>query len=319
MNTIPSIFNEHKVAYTVLGGGEEPSRVTLPSVTCIVLSRKGRHYRERIIENLLSKGFAKIISVNPKSEQVSIEQLAHHFPTVGFLVGLEQVSQGELLNIAFAQAKTEHVLVLQEEMCSENFMFTPAMVEKLIEKKQFCIAPRLVTSSGNRVPVVYMPATARSVFSVDSDMSMADNLCTLYSYDYAGFYDREKFCLLGGVDYTITSSYWQKLDFFFRSWLWGEKTTVSNFFELKYGEDIPEEDQTVEVSYLRFYLKNILPVFVSDHGKISRISFLRFKSRSSCGLVESWKQFKDAVRWTEENQYRFKCDAVSLIENWGKS
>ncbi|MDO4506468.1 MAG: hypothetical protein Q4B64_05930 [Spirochaetales bacterium] len=318
MNTIPSIFNEHKVSYTVFGGTDENLKVLIPSVTCIVLSRNGRHYRQVAIENLLRKGFAKVISVSQKSEQHSIEQLTHLFPSVEFIVALEDVPQGELLNLAFARATTDYVLVIQEELCGENFIFNSTLADKLISKNQFCVAPRLVSESGHRIPVVFCPDVSRGKFNIEEETSMTDNQFTLYPYDYAGFYKRETFCLLGGYDYTITSEYWQKLDLFVRSWLWGEKISVSNVLELSYSESVPEEDRTVELSYLRFYLKNILPVFVSDHAKISKSSFLRFKFGNSCGFVESWHHFKDAVRWTSDNQYRFKTDVVSLIENWGK-
>ena len=83
-------------------------------------------------------------------------------------------------------------------------------------------------------------------------------------------------------------------------------------------ELLEEENLTVDISYLRFYLKNLLPAFLSDHAKIPWISYFAFKLKSSCGFVESMRQFKDAMRWTKENQYRFKTDAVALIENWGK-
>lgn len=319
MNTIPSIFNEHKVPFTVFGGTEENLKVLIPSVTCVVLSRNGRQYRQVVIENLLRKGFAKVISVNQKSEQHTVEQLSHQFPNVEFIVALENVLQGELLNIAFERAKTEYVFVIQDEMCGENFIFNSALAEKLISKNKFCIAPRLVSETGHKIAVVFCPDVEKGKFRIEEETSMADNLPTLYSYDYAGLYKRETFCLLGGFDYTITSEYWQKVDLFMRSWLWGEKTSVSNIFELSYSEAIPEEDRTVELSYLRFYLKNILPVFISDHAKISKTAFLRFKMGNSCSFVESWARFKDGMRWTQENQYRFKTDAVSLIENWGKA
>ena len=39
--------------------------------------------------------------------------------------------------------------------------------------------------------------------------------------------------------------------------------------------------------------------------------------RSACGLVETINQFKDARRWVEMNQYRFKTDTSNLILNWG--
>lgn len=317
MNTIPSIFNQHKISYTVIGGTENPKQILMP-VTCIVLSRSGRHYRTRVLENLLQKGFEKIISVNPENERKAVDSFARHFPTVKFLVALENVSQGELLNIAFSESETQYVLVVQEEMCLEKFSFDASMVSKFMNKNQFCIAPRLFSDSSTKLPVALFPSARKSVFDVEADSVFLDGQPTLYPADYAGFYNREKFILLGGIDYTISSEYWQKIDFFFRAWLWGEKINLSTGFEFKYTGAVPEENLTVDISYLRFYLKNLLPAFLSDHAKIPWISYFAFKLKSSCGFVESMRQFKDAIRWTKENQYRFKTDAVALIENWGK-
>lgn len=266
----------------------------------------------------MQKGFEKIISVSAVAEKKTADSFARQFPSVQFLVAQERVSQGELLNIAFSQAASSHVLVVQEELCLDRVSFSPSLAAKLVQRKQFCIAPRLFSSGYTKVPVVFFPSAKKSVFTVETDSSFSDSQPTLYPADYAGFYDREKFILLGGTDYTISSEYWQKVDFFFRAWLWGEKISVSSGLEFSYAESVPEEDQTVDISYLRFYLKNLLPVFSTDHAKIPLFSYFTFKSRSSCGFVESFRQFKDAVRWTEQNQYRFKADAVSIIENWGK-
>ncbi len=318
MNTIPSIFNQHKIPYTILGG-EERSRKVLMPVTCVVLSRNGKHFRTRVFENLIRKGFYKIINVNPKSESDNVASFARLFPIVKFIVALEDVSQGELLNLAFSEAETSHVLVLQEEMGADRVSFNAQMANRLMAKKQFCIAPFLVSKYSTRLPVVFSPSVKKSVFKVDvlPEPYFEDFTPTLYSADYAGFYDRERFMLLGGIDYTISSHYWQKIDFFFRSWLWGEKTSLFNGLEFSYSGDAPEENNTVDISYLRFYLKNLSPVFSQDHAHISSLSYFAFKLRNSCGFVESMRQFRDAVRWTEKNKYRFKTDAVSLIENWG--
>lgn len=317
MNTIPSIFNQHKVSYTVLGGSESPQKILMP-VTCVVLCRNGKHFRTRVLENILQKGFEKVICVSTVSEKKAADSFARQFPAVQFLVAQERVPQGELLNIAFSEAGTDYVLVVQEDMCMDKVSFNAALASRLMKKGQFCIAPRLFSSGSTKVPVVFSPSAKKSVFTVESDFSFSDGQPTLYPADYAGFYDREKFILLGGIDYTISSGYWQKVDFFFRAWLWGETVSVASGFEFSYAESVPEEDHTVDISYLRFYLKNLLPVFSTDHARIPPLSYFAFKSRSSCGFVESFKQFKDAVRWTEKNQYRFKADAVSIIENWGK-
>ncbi len=317
MNTIPSIFNQRKIPRTILGGSEESQKILMPQVTCIVLTRNSRNYRSLVFENLITKGFAKIICVENKSaEKSTTEQLAHQFPTVKFLISQENVTQGDLLNLAVAESTTEYILVVQEELCLDKVNFTPSLASKLIEKKQFCIAPKLFNKNYQKLPVEFIPTVQKSTFRIKPEIFAGDNRQTFYAGDLAGFYNREKYILLGGIDYTITSEYWQKVDLFFRSWLWGEKTTFEMGFDLAYGTEIPEENQTVDFSYLTFFLKNLLPVFKSDHAKISDYSYITFKARSSCGFVEAMKQFKDAQRWVEENKYRFKKDAVSLIENW---
>ena len=37
---------------------------------------------------------------------------------------------------------------------------------------------------------------------------------------------------------------------------------------------------------------------------------------SSCGVIESIRQFSDAKHWVEKNKYRFTCDVQNLIEMW---
>ena len=319
MNIIPSIFNQKKISYTVLGGAENPSKV-LMNVTCVVLCENGNMLRSRVLENLLAKGFERIILIERKAPGVSAQQLSHQFPTVRFLFILEEgVTSGEMLNIAVAESESKYILVVHEEMCAENFGFDAHTAKRLSEKNVFCVVPRLFSNAMQKLPVEFEPSAENSIFKVEILNGSKDYRPTLYSASLAGFYDREKIIMLGGFDYTITSEYWQKLDFFFRSWLWGEQTLIANCFDLFYMDQIPDEDQSADISYLRFYLKNLLPVFVADHGKIPSSSFLAFKAHSSCGFVESLRQFRDACRWTEKNKYRFKTDAVNFMQNWNQN
>ena len=96
---------------------------------------------------------------------------------------------------------------------------------------------------------------------------------------------------LGGFDYTIASAHWQTLDFFMRGWLWGEKTVISTLYSFSYESDFPVEDLTVDLSYSRFFLKNLLPRFDEDHGVIPKSSLFVYLLRSGCGLIESCRQF----------------------------
>ena len=317
MNTIPSIFNERQINHTVVGGGEKPAKVQMP-VTCLILNRSGNQYRNRVLENLVYHGFESIISIEANAKNPNLDTLSRQYPCVKFLVPLEEVTAGDMVNMGFAEAVTPYVLVLQDDLCADAVQFTPLLAKKLIDRREFCVCPRLLSSSMQMLPVRFSPAVKKSVFQVESSLSVSEGVETLYAADWAGLYDREKFIQLGGADYTIESPYWQKLDLFCRAWLWGERVSLETAFSFTYAGDIPEEDQTVDYSYLRFYLKNLLPVYRSDHAEVPVSSFFAFKSRSSRGLGESVSLFKDARRWTAVNTYRFKKDAAWLIENWGK-
>lgn len=317
MNTIPSIFNARQINRTVLGGTERPDKVTMP-VSCIVLSRCGNQYRSRVFENLAECGFERIISVEPQSSSCNTDQLSRQFPQVKFIIALEQVTPGDMVNIGMAEAETQYVLVLYDDFCIEQLSFTAALAHKLALLDQYCVVPRLVSSTLHNLPVTFIPDSNHSVFAINASLTVAEGMKTLYPFDFTGFFDRNRYMRLGGADYTITSSYWQNIDLSFRAWLWGEKITISTAFQLSYGSEVPGEDSTTDLSYLRFYLKNLLPVFNTDHAQIPNASFFPFRRRSSCGLSESIRQFKDAQRWTNDNKYRFKTDAVSLLEHWGE-
>lgn len=315
MNIIPSTFNLKKINYTVLGGVEKPSKVLMP-VTCLIINRTGSQYRSIVLENAKKCGFERIISIENNVKSFYSGSISKMYPTVKFIQTLEDVNIGDLINLGMSESESPYVLVLRDDMCMEDLLFNSTLAKKLIALDQFCIVPRLLSSDMQGIPVRFIPSASKSIFNVEASISIGDGAATLYPFDHAGLYDKRKFMQLGGFDYTITSPYWQKLDLFVRSWLWGEKTTISTSMQFVYGQEIPEEDSTVDLSYLRFYLKNLLPSFQSDHAVISIGSFFYYRRRSQCGFSEDLKQFKDARRWVAENKYRFKTDATSLIENW---
>ncbi len=317
MSTIPSTFNQRQINKTILGGVQENTKVLFP-VSCIVIKRTINQYRGRVFKNLLAVGFEKIISVEQFSPNFNTEQLSQEFPEVKFLSAHDKVSDGELVNLGMEEVTTPYVLVLHDDLCVQDFKFSPQLVKKLIEFDIFCVCPRLMTSERQGFPVRFTPKIDDFVFGVESSLAIVDRAWTLYPYDMAGFYNTDKFKFLGGFDYTIVSPYWQKVDLFLRSWLWGEKILLSSAFSLTYFEDIPSADQTSDISYLKFYLKNLLPVFRNDHGEIPASAFFSFKSRSQCGVAEALSLFNNAKGWVKLNRYRFKTDAADLVQNWDK-
>ena len=302
MNTIPSIFNERQINYSVIGGSEKPSKILMP-VTCVVLSRGGRAYRSRVLENVSKCGFERVLIIEDSNKSLAGDNDTLLYPSIKFIVPLERANTGELINTAIELAESQWVLVLQDDMCASPLSFPPPLAKKMIENNRFCICPKLTTSSLQVLPIRYVPSAEKSVFSVE-----------------AGFYNKEKFIQLGGFDYTISSPYWQKLDLFFRAWLWGESVSIDTSLSFAYAEEIPEENKTMDLAYLRFYLKNLLPTFKTDHAEIPMQSFIVvvLKMKKFSNLSEAVKSFFEARRWTKENTYRFKKDAAYLIEHWGE-
>ncbi len=315
MNTIPIIFNQRAVNRTVLGGSEKNDSVSMP-VTCVILNRSGNQYRNFIFEKILSHGFKSVICVESNDRSRNLDELSHQYPSVRFVIPHEAVTPGDMINLGMAEAEDDYVLVVQDDMCTEAFRFPSQLSEKLIMMNQFCICPRLVTNTQQLIPIRFIPTVKNAVFSLDVSSSMASGNRTFYACDWAGFYNREKFMQLGGADYTIKSPYWQKLDLFMRSWLWGESTVIDTGLTFTYSGNLPEENTTTDKSYLLFYLKNLLPVYRNGKADIPLSSFISFKKSNRCGLRESINLFRAAGRWTDQNKYRFKMDAVRLIEGW---
>ena len=317
MNTIPLIFNQRQINRTVLGGTEPMPSVQM-RVSAILLNSSGSHYRIQMIENLLKCGFESIVSIESDPENYNIEDFARRFPSVKFIVPLEQLTDGDMINIGASEVNSDYILVLRDTLVVNNDMLTKRLAEMLTSSGQFCIAPRLTASDAPAFPVLFAPDVKKSRLTVLSSSVVTDGAQTLFPLDYIGLYNRQKLIQLGGYDYTITAPYWQNLDLAFRAWLWGEQISLSTVFSLSYSTVPPAADVTANQSSLRFYLKNLVPHFAADHGVISVSSFLVYLPRSSCGFFEALSQFSDARSWVNKNKYRFRYDASYLVEHWGK-
>lgn len=317
MNTIPLIFNERQINRTVLGGKENPPDVKIP-FGVILLNTKGSQFRDCVLKNLSTVGFEQIVSVETNADNYNLEDFVHKFPHIKFIIPLEKVTDGELINIAMSELSADYVLVLRDTLLITADFISHRVAEKIIENKVFATVPRLTYGEFSSFPVVFSPSVSGSVFKINSTSIVSDGLSTLYPLDKIAVYDRKKFIQLGGFDYTITSSHWQNVDLFFRAWLWGEKTKLTTLFSMTYKDSFPVEDVSADLSYSRFFMKNLLPHFDDDHGYIPKSSVFVYLLRSGCGFIESFKMFLDARSWVEKNKYRFKIDAKYLVENWGK-
>lgn len=325
MNTIPLIFNERKINLTRLGGKESVKGAMDVSVVMLCSDDSmeetealspSREHRVYALEQLQKCPFASIVCVETDAKSFNMEDISRRFPSVKFIMPLESVTTGDMINVAMAEVASRYVLVLRDTIKVGQNVMQPHFFERLTSGNPYCVAPRLIDSKQEAIPTQFVPEAEHGHFSVAVSSLIRDGMSTLYPFDFIGLYNREKFMHLGGFDYTIASPYYQNLDLAMRSWLWGEKTVLSTSLLLSYSDDRPIDDTTTDTTYLHFYLKNILPRY-RDGGVIATSSFLRFLTHSSLPLFEAFRMFRDARDWVKVNSARFNTDLQHLIEEWG--
>lgn len=315
MNTIPLTFDEHQINRTMIGGRVNNSPEAL-NMSVVLLNSSGSHFKLQLFENLIACNFQQIVSIENDVDNYSINEMSKKFPFVKFIVPLEKATDGEMINLAISEIHSDYILVLRDNLYIPSGVILPNLAERLTQEGIFCVVPRLLDKNKNGLLTHYTPGAEKSHFVIDNSVLVKDGLKTIYPMNNVAIYNRKKFIQLGGFDYTIRSPYWQTLDLAVRSWLWGEETKLTTLLQLSYIDETPVEDKTVNLDYLRYYLKNELPKFKYEKGFIKRSSFFKFSLHSSCGLIEARKQFNAAKVWVEKNKYRFRMDLQTFIENW---
>jgi hypothetical protein len=316
MNTIPTIFNERKVPHTVVGGTVKKSDEGQSPFTVILLNRGGRYYRSAVFQGLESAGFSSVISIEMSTEPYDIENLSVRFPAVKFLVPLEKVTVGEMINTGMAETASPFVLVLWNDIKVTPQMISTRLMSRVVEEASLCVAPVLSSQKLEPLPVQMIPAMEKNRFQVEPMQCYRDGSPTVYPFDFIGVYNREKFIRLGGFDYTISNPYWQNLDFGFRAHLWGERILLASGFRLSYDGDVPREDVTADSSYMRFYLKNLAPSFRKDEAVLPISRFAHFALSAGMNPLDSWSYFSQVRKWVRLNKFRFSRDAASLTGGW---
>ncbi len=316
MNTIPLTFNERQLHRTVLSGNESVPVVKLPLGVLLLNTGSGGLYRVKLLENLIKNGFSSIVSVEKSSENYNVEDFARMFPCVKFIVPMENVSVGDMINLGMGETDAENVLVINDSIQVGTSLFSPNSVERYITGQHICVVPRLVNVQRQVLPVRFSPVVDNSVLKIDMSAVITDRCPTLYPFDFIGIYNKSRFLRIGGYDYTITAPYWQNLDFSVRAWLWGEQIIMTPVFQLAYGDSVPVEDSTPDQSQLRFYLKNSAPKYSGDYCYIPISRFFQYKKRSAASFSAAYRQFSAARRWVEYNKYRFQMDVSQLINRW---
>ena len=343
MNTIPTIFNETVIPYTAVGGKE---RIASTGISAVILNRPG-YVRRAFFSDIEKIGFDNIISIESSSPHYDMEELSGRFPFVRFILPENEINLGEQINLAASETESPLFYVLRSDMkiiaggtarriAERLFIKTreknAADGEKITGLKRLCTVPVIMNSNYEIFPSLSAPATQKKKFQsvllepreIPLEVSRIESSLTLYPFDGIGIYDKQRFINLGGYDITIKETHWQLMDFGFRSYLWGEEIALNHHSKLAYEYEPPVENNSIDRDFRRFYLKNLAPLFRvnktgNNYAYLPLYRFFPFMISSGEDYHCAWKEFREARKWVNNNKYRFRCDAQTIMRKWEDS
>ncbi|MDR3148082.1 MAG: hypothetical protein LBU00_06900 [Treponema sp.] len=338
MNTTPTTFDTSLPAYTAVGG---KARLASTGLSAVLLNRGGGFSRRQLFETFEKTGFDYVLSMESVPERYDLEELSLRFPFVRFILIPRGLSPGEQINLGARELSSPLFFVLWNDLKLVTGGEAGRMVERLCLSQEeldeagakakeqgkqeppsrfrrLCTVPGILNNRFETHPTLIAPVLYRRNVRTLAFVPRREGLPSLYPFDGVGIYDRERFINLGGYDSRITNPHWQLMDFGFRAFLWGEEIRVTQYIKLFCEGPVPVSDSTVDAGYRRFYLKNIAPMFRSDHARLPWRRFPAYLSSSGWDMVGAWGEFSEAGRWVRDNASKWHCDARTLNERWEK-
>jgi hypothetical protein len=253
---------------------------------------------------------------------ISIESSTHRrhetVPNVKTLITDTSVNPGEQVNLGISAARYPFVAVIWNDMQLRT-LFSPQFVREVEESGAVCSVPMLYSHRGDLIPSIPTPAHSMRTVKTIPMTAIETGTAALYPFDYAGIYNKKLFQLSGGYDSEINSSFWQKMDFGFRSWLWGERIVLNASFRIYYTNDLQQDDQTIDQDYRRFYLRNLAVRIKDNLAYLPKSGIFSYIFRSGEGPVVAMTEYKETSAWIEQNNTRFIQSGRTLVENWHHS
>jgi hypothetical protein len=318
MNTTSITFRKSNPSYTVLGQNPSSAQERGEEISIILLQRGSGFQRKEYFQQLFDNGYQHVVSLEWNTQAYDREQLCSRFPGLQFMVFQEDnIPLGQALNLAFEQVKNQFLYVLWSDMQAQALH--PSAYDSLIETKALVQVPHIRDNKGANIPSLVTPARDGESLRVLFLQSKKDLESSLYPFDYMGVFRRERFLQLGGFDEFFSSEFWQKMDFGYRAYLWGEQIVLNSKLRVEAQQELEIEDMTVKSCYRRFYLKNLAISFLSDHAKLSSKRFFPYWRKSGLNYFKAKKEFKSIQDWVESQKYRYKSDATYVTELWGET
>ena len=339
----------------MIGGGR---RNAATGLCAVLLSRGGRYARRACFRELENSGFDYILSME-SGDHFDIEELSGAFPSVRFVLFKDAPDIGCQINVAAGEADTplffvlwsdfHPILSLNAERIASRLLVKPDDAPKNDAPKtqaskspyiRLCTTPTIQNPRFEALPIAYAPVINGKKFETLPFAPLKEASPTLYPFDAAGVYDRERFISLGGFDPRLNSRHWQLLDFGLRAWLWGEEIRCTQHIRFSLDGDLHPENITADESYLRFFLKNLAPVIrggaaepsAKDYG--STVNKRRYASgdahlplrvfapyllNAGRGPVKAAHDFSEIRAWVDANSRRFVNDINGITAFWDQS
>jgi hypothetical protein len=316
MNTTHSISKTYKVPYTIVGEKKDDPMDHSPYVTILLLNRGGKFYREELFKKIRDYRFAETIYIEGPGISYDIEPLSKKFPEIKFLLLKDDISPGEKINLGVKESRSVFVFALWSDMKIADKCFTDTLMDNIGKRSYLCTVPVVENSKHEPVPSIQVPGYMKGNIQVMPWNSCKNSCKSLFPYDFCGIYKKERFEKLGGFDPEMSNPYWQKIDFGFRAFLWGEEIRLCKDLRVRYMGTLQPENVTPDESYKRFYVKNIYVKYKKGNGYIPWYKLLHYLFHSNSGPFHSFREFFAIKKWVEGNSKRFKTTAQNLIAQW---
>ncbi|HET6451801.1 MAG TPA: hypothetical protein VFI08_10835 [Spirochaetia bacterium] len=287
------------------------------ALTLVVLGRGDRLFKNDLIADLLARQLGELLWVETAEGSADVEPLSREFPQVRFLLVTGSRTPGDRVNIGIEEARAPLVMVMWSDTRLADF---PAGEVSAIEKSGvLCTVPVALTGKGETVPSWQAPLWKSRRFSPAYHLPRTEGQRVLYPFDYCGLYHRLKFSQTGGFDPSVPNSYWQKLDFGLRSFLWGERLAGTLKIGVTYTGSLPQQDTTPDAGYKKVWLKNLAVRTRREMGVLPAWRLLDYMTHSDTGPLVSVKEFRVARAWVHRHRFRFRRDPRELTDAWERT
>jgi hypothetical protein len=281
-----------------------------------VLSRGDRLFRSEFLRDLEARGIGEVLWVEGSRPSADVESLSREFPDARFLLINGPATVGEQVNIGIGEARAPLVLVLWSD--TRLSTFPGALLSSLEKTGHLCTVPAARNADMEPIPSWQSPNMRRRKLTLAFRIPRKDGEPTLFPFDFCGVYHRERFAQSGGFDPRIANPYWQKLDFGFRCFLWGERLQGTTSLTLTYSGAPPQEDTTPDQGYKLFWLKNIAVRMRREMGVLPGRRIFDYMAHSDTGPLYAIREFRAVRAWVRTHRFRFRRDSRDLIARWEK-